>query len=61
LFGHGTWTLVLRKEDILKVFENRILRNVFGSKERSEGGPERLDNEELHNLFPSQNIIRFIT
>jgi hypothetical protein len=43
------------------VFENRVLRRIFGS-ERDEvtGGWRKLYNEELHNLYSSQNIIRII-
>jgi hypothetical protein len=43
------------------VFENRVLRRIVGPK-RDEiiGGWKRLHNEELHNLYPSQSIIRMI-
>jgi hypothetical protein len=45
----------------LRVFENRVLRRIFGSKmEEVVGGWRRLHNEELHNLYASQNIIRVI-
>jgi hypothetical protein len=41
------------------VFENRALRNIFGPKrEEVSGDWRRLNNEELYNLFTSQNIIR---
>jgi hypothetical protein len=40
------------------VFENRVLRRIFGSKrEEVAGGWRRLHNEELHNLYASSNII----
>jgi hypothetical protein len=43
------------------VFENRVLRRIFGPKrEELAGGWRRLHNEELHNLFASLNIIRVI-
>jgi hypothetical protein len=43
------------------VFENRVLRRIFGPK-RDEmiGGWRKLHNEKLHNLYPSPNIIRMI-
>jgi hypothetical protein len=41
------------------VFENRVLRRIFGPKrEEVVGGWRRLHNEELHNFYPSPNIIR---
>jgi hypothetical protein len=45
----------------LTIFENRVLRRIFGPKrEEVAGGWRRLHNEELHNLYASQNIIRVI-
>jgi PAS domain-containing protein len=44
----------LRKEHRLRVYENRALRRIFGSKrEEVAGGWRRLHNEELHNLYSS--------
>jgi hypothetical protein len=44
------------------VFENRVLRRKFGPNgKEGAGGWRRLHNEELHNLYPSPNIIRVIT
>jgi hypothetical protein len=44
------------------VFENRVLRRIFGRKrEEVAGGWRRLHNEELQNLYVSPNIIRVIT
>jgi PAS domain-containing protein len=40
------------------VYENRVLRRIFGSKREEVEG--RLHNEELHNLSASPNIIRVI-
>jgi hypothetical protein len=43
------------------VFENRVLRRIFGSKRDGvTGGWRKLHNEELHNLYSSQSIIRII-
>jgi hypothetical protein len=43
------------------VFENRVLRRIFGpKKEEVAGGWRRLHTEELHNLYATQNIIRVI-
>jgi hypothetical protein len=44
---------------ILRVFENRVLRRIFGPKrEEVAGGWRRLHNEELHNLFTLPNVTR---
>jgi hypothetical protein len=62
LYGCKTRSLTLRKEHSLRVFENRVLRRIFGSK-RDEmiGGWRKLHNEELHNFYCSPNTIRMIT
>jgi hypothetical protein len=45
----------------LRVFENRVLRRIFGSKrDEVTGGWRKLHNEELHNLYSSPSIIRMI-
>jgi hypothetical protein len=50
-----------KEEHILRVFENRVLRRIFGPKmEELAEGWRRLHNEELHNLYISPNIIRVI-
>jgi hypothetical protein len=61
LYGCETWSLALREEHRLRIFENRVLRRIFASK-RNEvtGGWRKLLNEELHNLYSSPNIIRMI-
>jgi hypothetical protein len=53
--------ITLREECRLRVFENRVLRRIFGPK-RDEVTCEwrRLQNEELYALYSSQNIIRVI-
>jgi hypothetical protein len=61
LFGCETWSLTLREEHRLRVFENRVLRRVFGPKrDEVTGDWRKLHNEELHNLDSSPNIIRMI-
>jgi hypothetical protein len=61
LYGCETWSLILQEEQRLRMFENRILRRIFGPKRmEAAGSRRRLHNEELHNLYTSQNIIRVI-
>jgi hypothetical protein len=56
-----TWSLTLREEHRLRVFENRVLRRIFGPKrDHATGDWRKLHNEELHNLYSSPNIIRMI-
>jgi hypothetical protein len=53
--------LTLREEHKLRVFENRVLRRIFGPKrDEVTGGRRKLQNEELHNLYSSPSIIRVI-
>jgi hypothetical protein len=53
--------LTLREEHRLRVFENRVLRRIFGPKRDEEtGGWRKLHNEELHSLYSSPSIIRMI-
>jgi hypothetical protein len=56
-----TLPLSLREEHRLRVFENRVLRRIFGPKrDEVTGDWRKLHNEELHNLYSSPNIIRMI-
>jgi hypothetical protein len=53
--------LILREEHRLRVFENRVLRKIFGPKrDEVTGGWRKLRNEELHNLYSSPSIITMI-
>jgi hypothetical protein len=61
LYGCKTWSLTLREEHRLRVFENKVLRRIDGPIwEEVVGGWRRLHNEELNNLHISSNIIRSI-
>jgi hypothetical protein len=59
LYGCETWSLTLREEHRLSVFENRVLRRIIGLKrdEVTEGW-RKLHNEQLHNFYSSASIIR---
>jgi hypothetical protein len=61
LYGCETWSLTVREEHKLRVFENRVLRRIFGpTRVEVMGGWRKLYNEELHNLYSSPSIIRII-
>ena len=58
LYGCETWLLTLREECRLKVFENRVLRRVFGPKRDEVTGEWRkLHNEKLGDLYSLPNIV----
>ena len=59
LYVFETWSLILREERSLRVFENRVLRRLFGPKRDEVTGEWRkLHNEELNDLYLSQIMIR---
>jgi hypothetical protein len=61
LCGCETWSVTLREEHRLRVFENRVLRRIFGPKRDEVTGEwRRLHNEELNDLYSSPNIFRVI-
>jgi hypothetical protein len=61
LYGCETWSLTLREEHSLRVFEDRVLRRIFGPRRDEVTGEWRkLHNKELRDLYSSPNIIRVI-
>ena len=61
LYGCETWSLTLREERKLRVFEDTVLRSIFGPrKDEVTGKWRRLHNEELNDLYSSPNIVRVI-
>ena len=60
LYGCEVWSLTLREEFKLRVFENRISRRTFGPKRDENGEWRMLLNEELHRLYRSHNVVRVI-
>jgi hypothetical protein len=61
LYGCETWSLTLREERRLSVFENRVLRRKFGPR-RDDVTREyrKLHNEELNDLYSSPNFVRVV-
>jgi len=61
LYGCEAWSFTFRDEYGLSVFENRVLRRIFGPKKDEVTGEwRRLHKEELNDLYFSTNIIRVI-
>jgi hypothetical protein len=61
LYGCETWSLAVREERKLRVFESMVLRRIFGPGiDEVTGEWRRLHNEELNDLYSSPNIVRVI-
>jgi hypothetical protein len=61
LYGCETWSLTLREERRLTVFENRVLRRVFGPRrDEVTGDWRKLHHEELSDLYSLPNIVRVV-
>jgi len=61
LYGCEAWSLTLREERKLRVFENMVLRRTFGPRRDEVTGEwRRLHNEKLSDLYSSPNIVRVI-
>jgi hypothetical protein len=59
LYGCETWSLTLREEHRMRVFEYRVLRRIFGPKRDAvTEGWRKLHNEELHNLYSSSSMFK---
>jgi hypothetical protein len=59
-YGCETWSLTLRDEHRLRVFENIVLWRIFGPKREVDGSWRELHNDQLHSLYSSPNIVRVI-
>jgi len=58
LYGHENWSFILREECRLRMFENRVLRRIFGPMRNEVTWEWRtLHNEVLYDLYSSPNLI----
>ena len=61
MYGCETWSLTLWEERKLRVFQNKVLRRIFGPRrDEVTGERRRLHNEEINDLYCSPNIVRVI-
>ena len=60
LYGCRTWSLTLREERRIRVFENRVLTRIFETKDEVTEEWRKLHNEEVTYLYSSPNIVRVI-
>jgi hypothetical protein len=60
LYRCKTWSLTLVEKQRLRVFENRVLRKIFGPTREEDVSWRKVHNDELHSLYSSPNIVRVI-
>jgi hypothetical protein len=60
LYGCETRSLALWEEHRLRVFENSVLKRIFGPEREEDGSWRKLHNDEVHSLYSSSNIVRAI-
>jgi len=61
LYGCEAWSLALREERKVRLFENMVLRRIFGPRRDEVSGEwRRLHNEKLNDLYSSPNIVRVV-
>jgi hypothetical protein len=61
LYGCETWSLILKEKRRLRVFENRVLRRIFGpNRDGVMGEWRKFHNEELNGLYSLPNIVQVI-
>jgi hypothetical protein len=60
MYGCKTWSLTFSEEHRLRVFEDRVLRRIFGPRKQEDKSLRKLHNDELHSLYSSPSIVRVI-
>ena len=60
LYGCEAWSLTLREECVIRVFEHRILRSIFGPKKNANTERRGLHSEEVYSWYRSSNIVRVV-
>jgi len=61
LYGCENWSLTLREEHRLRIFEKMVLRRIFGpERDEATGEWRKLHNEERNDLYSSPNVVRMI-
>jgi hypothetical protein len=60
LYECETCSLTLREEHRLRVFENKMLKRIFGPKREEDGSWRKFHTDELHSLYSSPDIVRVI-